>query len=215
MATPAAPPQPLKLHPTVLDISAVRITRVYAQALYGAAAAAGQLDDVLEEYEALVRDVVTPHPELERLLDSAVISRRERQATLRRLFEGRVSLTLLNYLLVLNSHGRMSLVRPVLEQLRAIHNERTGRVPVVVCVAVELDATLTDALRGRLRDVIGGEPLLDVRVDPTLLGGLVVRVGDTVYDASIKTKLRRLRELLDQRAIHEIQSRRDQFSTPA
>jgi F0F1-type ATP synthase delta subunit len=53
---------------------------------------------------------------------------------------------------------------------------------------------------------------LSEKLDPALLGGLVIRVGDTVFDGSVRTRLRRIREQLLQRSTHEIQSRRDQFS---
>ena len=70
-------------------------------------------------------------------------------------------------------------------------------------------------LEGRLATLIGAKPQLQLEVDPTLSAGLVVQVGDDVYDASVRTRLQRLRDRLIERKSHEIQSRRDQFSYPA
>jgi F-type H+-transporting ATPase subunit delta len=150
---------------------------------------------------------------LERALESAIIGRAEKAATLRRLFEGRASSIFLNYLLVLNDHLRLNLLRPALGELQVIHDQRLGRVPVEVRSAVPLQIAQENALRERLSRVIAGQPVIHSQADPELLGGMVIRVGDTVYDGSVRTKLRRLREQLVQRSTHEIQSRRDQFSS--
>ena len=202
-----------KLHPTVLDTSVVQIAHVYAQALYDAASTGNQFDAVLEEYESFIRDVLGVNEKLERVLKSTIIGRVEKAATLRRIFEGRASAMFLNFLLVLNDHNRLHLLRPVLAQVHAIRDQRLGRVPVQVQVAVPMDATHERALRDRLVAVIAGQPVIHSEIDPALLGGLVIRVGDTVYDGSVRTHLKRLREQLLQRSTHEIQSRRDQFSS--
>jgi F-type H+-transporting ATPase subunit delta len=97
--------------------------------------------------------------------------------------------------------------------LKAIREEELGIVPVHVRAAVPLDPADEKALRDRLAAVLAGQPVIHTVVDPELLGGLVISVGDTVYDGSVRTHLRRLREQLLQRSTHEIQSRRDQFSS--
>ncbi len=210
----AAAEAPRKLHPTVLDTSVVQIAQVYARALYDAAEKAGQLAVVIEEYEALVRDVLEKNATIERMLSSSIIGRGDKAATIRRAFEGRVSVIFLNFLLVLSDHVRLELMRPVLDQLLAIRGQRLGLVPVQVQSAVPLDAGQEKALRDRLAAVVTGQPVIHSDVDPAILGGLVIRVGDTVFDGSVRTQLKRLREQLLQRSTHEIQSRRDQFSPP-
>ena len=67
---------------------------------------------------------------------------------------------------------------------------------------------------GQLRDLWQREPILESAVDPDLLGGLVVQVGDWLYDASVRTQLETLRNQLITRSSHEIQSGRDRFSSP-
>ena len=204
---------PQKLHPTVLDTSVVQIAKIYAVALYDAAANGNQLDAVIEEYESFVSDVLGKNPEFERALRSTIIGRGEKSATIRRVFEKRASQIFLNFLLVLNEHGRLNVLRPVLDTVRTIRDQRLGRVPVEVRAAVPLDPADEKALRDRLTAVIVGQPVIHTEIEPALLGGLVIRVGDTVYDGSVRTRLRRLREQLLQRSTHEIQSRRDQLSS--
>ncbi len=63
--------------------------------------------------------------------------------------------------------------------------------------------------------MIHATPVITLEVDPALIGGLVVQVGDAVYDASVRNRLERLRGRLIERKTHEIQSRRDHFSYSA
>ncbi len=65
------------------------------------------------------------------------------------------------------------------------------------------------------RHALGAEPLLTRVVDPELIGGAVLRVGDTVHDGSIANQLEKLRQQMIDRSVHEIQSRRDRFRDPA
>jgi F-type H+-transporting ATPase subunit delta len=85
---------------------------------------------------------------------------------------------------------------------------------VTVRSAVSLDDAQQDGLRQRLALLLGGAtPVLRVEVDPALIGGLVVQVGDDVYDASIRTHLARLRDRLAEGWTRAIQARRDPFRT--
>jgi F-type H+-transporting ATPase subunit delta len=79
---------------------------------------------------------------------------------------------------------------------------------------VALDDAQQSAIRDRLSQAFRTTPVLKLEVDPSLIGGLVVQIGDDVYDASVSTHLDRLRESLIEGITHEIQSRRDYFSSP-
>jgi F-type H+-transporting ATPase subunit delta len=75
-------------------------------------------------------------------------------------------------------------------------DERLGRVKAVVTSAEPLDAEIQDRLRRRLGEVTGKDVYLELRQDPTLLGGVVSQVGSRVYDGSLKMQLARLRDEL-------------------
>jgi len=211
----AKSPTPAKLHDTVLDTSVVQVAHVYAAALFAAASTANQLDLVVDEYQSLIDDVLAKNPQFDRVLKSTIIGRADLASTIRRVFEGRSSGVVLNFLLVLNDHGRLNLLRPVLTELLALRDQKLGRIPVQVQSAVPLDPADERALHDRLAVITGGQPVIHTEIVSSLLGGMVIRVGDTVFDGSVRTRLRRLREQLIQRSTHEIQSRRDQFSHPA
>ena len=70
-----------------------------------------------------------------------------------------------------------------------------------------------ESLVQRLRTLLKKEPSLDEAVDPALIGGMTIKVGDYVYDASVRTRLQEIRKQLIARSSYEIQSGRDRFST--
>jgi F-type H+-transporting ATPase subunit delta len=91
----------------------------------------------------------------------------------------------------------MTLLRAIGRQVRRRLDERAGKVEVSVTSAVALDAAQRRRIAAALGAVAGAPVSLVPRVDPALLGGLVVRLGDRVYDASVAGELRRLRQRLE------------------
>ena len=197
------------------DVSVEHLGEVYATALLGAAESAGRSGETVEEIESLVRDVLGPLPQLDRILSSALISPEEKEALLDRLFAGRASTLVLNFLKVLSRHGRLDTLRAIARQARALYDRKRGVVPVEFVTAAPISGTLLEQVRRRLQVLLGGEPDLKHRVQPDLIGGAVVRVGDTIYDGSIASQLEKLRLQMIDRSVHEIQSRRDRFRYPA
>jgi F-type H+-transporting ATPase subunit delta len=192
-------------HETVLDDTTRHVARVYAQALLDAAGKRQQADEVLDELNALVRDVLNREPALEEFLASPTVGRDRKEKVIRDAFEGRADEVLVSFLLVLNRHDRLELLRAVAQEYRALYDAQTGRMPVQVESAAPLAADQEERLRQELRARFKGrEPVLVTRVNPDLLGGLVVRVGDWVYDASVRNRLALIRHQLIERSSHEI-----------
>lgn len=197
------------------DPSAVQVAGVYARALLGAAEKQGQSEDVLEELDGLVQDVLDPYPQFEAVLVSDVIAADEKLGILDRTLKGRVSDLLMNFLKVTARHGRLRLLRAIRRAAHQLYDELRGRVPVVVATAAPLDEGLAGRLAERLREITGGEPQLLHTVRPELIAGVVLRIGDTVYDGSVAARLNQVRAQMIQRSVHEIQSRRDRFRSPS
>jgi F-type H+-transporting ATPase subunit delta len=197
----------------VADVGAERVARVYAEALYRAAQQHNQAREMLEELESLVRDVFPALPDLELFLASGAISRERKPKVIRDTLGPQASPIFLNFLLVLNDHERLGLIRPILAAYRDLYNRRTGHIRVLVRSAVPLPEDQQARLRQELHDLYHREPILDARVEPDLLGGLVVQVGDWVYDGSVRSRLLNLRNQLIERSSHEIQHGRDRFSS--
>jgi F-type H+-transporting ATPase subunit delta len=196
-----------------LDAGAQRVARVYAEALLDEAQQQNLAQEVLDDLEGLQRDVAGADPMLANFFVGGVVGRQARAEALRRAFEGKVPPILLNFLLVLNDHERLEVLRAVLVQYRALYEERTGKIRVDVRSAVPLDDDHRNRLLVELRHTLGREPVLDARVDPDLLGGLMVQVGDYLFDATVRTRLDTIRNQLIESSSHAIQAGRDRFSS--
>ena len=194
------------------DVGVEHIADVYAQALLDAAQSAGQIDAVLDEFDALVSELLDRYPRWEEILGSALVSVEEKDGLLNRVLAGRVSPLLMNFLKVVSRHGRLDCLRAVHRRLRVLDDQRRGRIPVVLTTPVPVDAAAARQIAENLRGMLGGEPIIQWVTDPDLIGGAVLRVGDTVYDGSVAGQLEQLRQQILERSVHEIQSRRDRFS---
>lgn len=197
------------------DVGVEHVASVYAKALLGAAGKIGQLDAVLAEFDALVGEVLDKFPRFEAILASWLVSHEETSGVLDRVLGGRVSPTLLDFLKVVSRHGRLDCLRAIHRMAHALRDEMAGRIPVELITAAPVDGAVLARLTEQLRGLVDGEPVVRQTVDADLIGGAVVRVGDTVYDGSILTQLELLRQQMIDRSVHEIQSRRDRFRNPA
>ncbi len=193
------------------DVTAQRLGRVYAEALF--ACTREQSAEILEVLDTLVTEVFRVDAEFEAFLSSAAITREQKDKAIRGAFEGRVPDVFVNFLLVLNDHGRLELLRPIRIAYRDILDEQRGRMRVHVRVARPLTEEQAQRLSSELRAGFNREPVLHTVIDPELLGGLVVQVDDWLYDASVRTRLQNLQQQLIESSSHEIQSGRNRFSS--
>lgn len=192
-----------------------QIAVVYAKALIGAAEKAGATDALVEEFESLLLDVLDGQPRLEAVLASALISPEEKSALLDRLLAGKASGLLLNFLKVVARRGRLDCLRAIYRQTRLLFDKLRGRVAVQFTTAAPLDAAALARVADGLRAKLGGSPLITHTLRPEIIGGAVLRVGDTIYDGSVANQLENLRQQMIDRSVHEIQSRRDRLGHPA
>lgn len=194
------------------DPRAQSIAKVYAIAYLDAAGqdAAG----AAEELTSFVIDVLGTQSELDQLLRGTTLGQDEKLRLIDRIVAGRATPLFTNFLKVLARHDRLSLL-PGIRRLVEVESERrSGRRRVSVTSAAPLGSDTLETIRASLRSSLAIEPILETRVDATLVGGLVVRVGDTVYDGSLKTQVKQLRARLRERCLNEIQRGRDRFSHP-
>ena len=197
------------------DVGMEHIAGVYAKALLGAAENAGFTQTVLDEFDSLLADVLDHYPRLEAVFSSGLISAEEKAGVVDRVLGGRASATFVNFLKVVAHHGRLECLRAIYRQTHELFNELRGRVRVEVATAAPVRDDLAANIGRSLQAALGAEPMVEQVVDPELIGGVVVRVGDTVYDGSVANQLKIIRQQMIDRSVHEIQSRRDRFRYPA
>ena len=187
----------------VVDDRTLALGRVYGIPLLDLTEEQGQGDAILDELQELARLVVRD-PELEDFLASPLVDANDRREVIEKLFRGRASDLLVDALQVVNRHGRLDYLSAIAEAYRREIRDRRGLVDASVRTAVPLDA----ALRGRLTEAVarftGKQPTLFEKVDPALLGGMVVEVAGKKIDASVASRLKGLSEALGRRASQEI-----------
>jgi len=202
-----------RLHDTVFDVDAERIARVYAQAGLAAAGGAAQQDELMSELDSLRTDVLDRQPRVEELFKSRLISEEHKLALLDKVFGGRASETLLKLLKVMAKHGRLGMVRDMVAAARKIWERQSGRLPVQLETAYPLAPDLEQEVLRVLRHVLQADPIVSARVNPDLIAGFVIRVGDRLYDASTRTRLQRMRQAMVARAVEAIQRGPERFMT--
>ena len=190
-----------------------QIGTVYAKALVAAAEKAGQSDQVVEELEEIVTEVFDKLPQVAAALTSPRLKHEEKLLMLDKAFGGKVSTTTLNFLKVLSRHGRMGSIRATARSARKLLNESRNRVEVEVRTAAPLSNPLREAISTKLAAMLGREVVLSTTVDPELLGGVVVRVGDTLYDGSLSSKLLSMRTQAIERTVARFRDSLNKFVT--
>jgi F-type H+-transporting ATPase subunit delta len=164
----------------------------YAAALFDLADERRMLDEVATDLRQL-RAMLQASGEFLRLIRSPVLSR-DQQAKAVAVVAERAGLSQLvrDFLAVVARNRRLFAVPAMIESFLAKLAARRGEVTAEVTAAHQLSEAQLGTLNEQLRRSIGARVLVDVRIDPSLIGGLVVKVGSRMIDGSIKSKLRRL-----------------------
>jgi F-type H+-transporting ATPase subunit delta len=188
-----------KVYETVLDSGTKqsRLARVYAEALLQAAlkkSAQAPID--LGEEMLQLRLGLSTHPEVAEFLASPALGKKGKLEFLEPILQGRASELLRGLVWTLWKNNRLNVFRSVVAAYLQILDERAGRVAVKVTAAIPLTDEQKDQLVAIVKGATQREPVLHVKVDPELLGGMIVQVGDTVADTSVRSRLQSLRTLL-------------------
>jgi len=162
----------------------------YANALFELALdnkAVDSLKEDLDQFDALVAG----SPDLDRLVRSPAFGADEQLKALSAvLAKAGIKGLAANFLKVITANRRLFAVRDMIRAFRALVARHKGEVTAQVAVAERLSDNSLDALKSALKSVTGGKEIdLDVKIDPTIIGGLIVKVGSRMVDTSLRTKL--------------------------
>jgi len=169
----------------------------YAVALFELARDEKAIDAVkadLDRFDALIDE----SPDLQRLVRSPVFTAEEQGRALAAVLDkagigGRAG----NFLKVVAANRRLFAVRDILKAFRTLVAKHKGEVAAEVTVAEALDANHRDAITAALKSVTGGQEVdLSVKVDPAIIGGLVVKLGSRMVDTSLRTKLNAIKHAM-------------------
>jgi len=196
-------------HEPILEGARGRLARVYAEALLASATKASEADAVGEQLNAVADDLLANNPTVARFLENPAVKRRQKYDALNAAFNNSrsgTSLLFRKFLGVLHANGRLGMLRDIAAAYRMLQDKAAKRVRVTVRAATELTPEQTEALTQSLADTLNQTPILRVVVEPELLGGLIVQVGDRVYDTSVRSRLETLRTHLMTSVPHVVQA---------
>ncbi len=173
-----------------------RISRRYAKALLELV----RENQVTEQAYAdmkLIREAFGASQELRVLMKSPIVREGKKQRILGRMFEGRVHPMVLQYLRIIVRKQRAALVEGISVAFLEVYNEAMGIVNVRLTTARPVDAELREKAYQAARGLTDKRIAFSEVIDPAIIGGFILNLGDRQYDASIRTRLSRLRRHLN------------------
>ncbi len=179
----------------LLETAPDALANVYARAIFDAAEKTGTTEKVLGELEDIL-EMARADKDLSEVLASRLIDTGKRDAFLVRVFQGKLSDQTLSFLRLLNRKGRLAHLTPVTTALDALVQERFGRIEVDVFTAAPIGQGELDSIKRRLAETLGKDVVIHPYTDAAMIGGIKIRMGDQLIDASVRAELNRLRDRL-------------------
>jgi F-type H+-transporting ATPase subunit delta len=192
------------------DDKEMAIARVYAQAILELTPADAR-DSLLEELDGLVA-VVRAQPEFAGFLASPMVDQEARRSVIEKALQGVISDLLLDSLQIMNRKSRLPLLPAVAEAYRQEYDRARGVVAVRVRTAVGLDDAQRNELTARLKEVTKKTPAIEEIVDPSIVGGMIVQIGDLLLDGSVARQLEVAGRKIQERASKEIRSNKSYWA---
>jgi F-type H+-transporting ATPase subunit delta len=168
----------------------------YAKAVFDLANESGELEKVTNEFRELGA-TVEGSPELKGALGNPMVDAAQRKAVMKAILDrSNVSVLTKNSVLFITDHRRSDVLPQIADELSRLSDAKAGRIQAEVTSAAALSEPQYQRVSAALEKLTGQKISLARKVDATLIGGVVVRVGDRVFDGSVATRLRELRTAL-------------------
>jgi F-type H+-transporting ATPase subunit delta len=174
------------------------LAEVYARSLFEVAREHARLDELREQLGQFA-DALDSNRQLAVFFFSPYFSTKEKQDALGRVLDGADEI-LLNFLRLLIENHRMPVIFRARQQFEHMWERENKLLPVDITSAIELDQATTESLGKRIGERAGRKVKLAAHVDPEIIGGIVLRVGNSILDASIRNRLEQLRRHVAQGA---------------
>jgi len=173
------------------------VSKTYSEAIFEVALEEGRLNELQKEFDFVVASF-TAYPEFYEIIKTPKISITEKKTVIQETFGGSISQTLLNFLKIVIDKKRGADILDIKRAFDARVDEQNGVVKATVESVIPLTDDQLDALSLSLKRLTGKEVQLSTLINPELLGGLVIKVGDRIIDGSVKFKLEGMLESLTQ-----------------
>ena len=153
----------------------------------------GAVDEIAAELQQLL-DLTQSEPELMQLISTRTMSASDRAGVITRVFKGRITDLVYHFLLTVNEKNRLDQLQGIIRAFVAMAQDRKGMIEADAYVATMLNDEGVQQISSGVGNVIGKQVLLRQHVDPALIGGLKLRIGDQLIDGSVATQLKVMRQ---------------------
>ncbi len=172
------------------------LENIYAQAMYELCEEQDCCAGAFEELTALEK-VFDDNEDLVRTLRSPLIAFEDKQNILINIFSGRVSDTVLDFLCLVTQKGRAGCIGAICREFKKIYYAKNNILEVKVTTSQPLSERLEEKLVAKLENILGKKIELKKEVDPSIIGGIIVKYDNTELDSSVRGRLDRLRGQID------------------
>jgi ATP synthase, F1 delta subunit len=176
-------------------VAAKDIARVYASSLVELGQEKKILPDIEEEIR-FIAGMITENKDFRKFLVSPGITKDAKKDFIEKIFKGKLSDYIVNFLKVLIDNDRQVCIVEINEALADLLDDVNNRQRVTIITSVDLDSSMKSKLTTKLKDVLKKEIIFKEEIDPSILGGIIIKVGDTVIDGSLAKDLRNIKNNL-------------------
>lgn len=195
---------------TVFDSDQQLIGETYANALIGFGQKSGNTEKMLEQLDD-VAGAISALPKLDAMMQSPQIAVADKVSLLDKALKGKVDGKLMNFLKIILEKNRFDCVPAIQTSAKKIFDELSGRVQATMTTAEKVDDSVRKRVEEKLAKMLDKKIQLESVTDSTIIGGMVIRIGDTVYDGSVQNQLKQVRARATKRAEESIRSSIDKF----
>jgi F-type H+-transporting ATPase subunit delta len=189
------------------------LAQIYAKSLFQLAESEGgreNLERIAGEIEDIL-ELTRTDAQFNEFLASRILAASDREKTLRKVLQGRVTDLTLNFLLILNAKQRLGHLVPIAGAFDQMVQEKFGRIEVDLYTPAPIKPEQLREIRDRLQQTLNREPIIHPYTDPTLIGGMRLQIGDMLIDGSLASRLRRFKEQMGREGAARLRARFDQI----
>ncbi len=175
-----------------MSVIAGEIVEPYAAALMSLAKSKDLTERFAEDVRGLI-NIMDESPELKQLMGNPVIKPEDKKAVLQRMVGDQLDPYMRNFLMLLIDRGRIIFLEQIGKQYLALLRELNQTVLAEVTSTVELNEDQKNTVRERVKSMTGAREVeIETKIDPSLLGGVIIKIGSQIIDSSLQGQLRRI-----------------------
>ncbi|MFO7819545.1 MAG: ATP synthase F1 subunit delta [Halanaerobacter sp.] len=164
------------------------IAEKYAEALFELVTEENELEDIAAEFADVI-EIAQENKELNQVLNHPKLNYEQKKEIVAEIFKGQISTDLFNFLKLLIDKNRIEFLDEIYQEFNSLVEDRENKLEVKVTAPLELSTAQKKSLKKKLGNILDKDITLELEIEPDLIGGLILKIGDKVIDGSIRNYL--------------------------